>query len=62
MEKEAQKATELIRLYKKIFWIFGIFKKDGNYGMAGDYIRPVYRLVRKCYDKITGTGNKYRIN
>lgn len=62
-KKEAQKAAELIRLYNKKFSGFSEYsRKVKIMGWMGGYIRPVYRLVRKCYDKITGTGNKYRIN
>ena len=62
-KEDAQNATKLIRLYNKEFSGFSEYsRKMKMMGWLGGYVRPAYRLVRKCYDKITGSGNKYRIN
>lgn len=62
-KEEAKKASRLIRLYHKKFSQFSIYsRKMKMLGWLGGYARPVYRLLRNCYDKITGTGNKYKIS
>lgn len=60
---ESNNACQLLRRsYKEFRKLENYSKKIKWMGWLGGYSLPFYRIMRKFYDKVTGVGDKYRID
>ena len=61
--KEVKKETKKVlkQEIKNDFNLYNISKKEKLMSIGVVYLEPLYKIIRKIYDKITGVNDKYKI-